>query len=229
MTIEKQFSKHANNYDNNNIIQRIVSKALVREIDFQAKNILELGCGSGQIFREISWQIDSYSAIDFSKHMCEIHPKVNNLEVKCLNFDSDEFENYLKNKKFDLILSSSAMQWSNDLPKLLNNLSKVSNSINCVLFTANTFKSIYKITKQNPSILSIEQIKKAFNKYKSEYEIFNYSLEFENKKDLFRYIKNSGVQGDIKLPYKQAKELYKKYNLNYLEFEVIFIKAKLND
>lgn len=227
MTISKQFSKYANQYDNNNIIQRIVSKALVREINFNATNILELGCGSGQIFREISWELDKYTAIDFSKKMCELHPKGNNIQTFCFDFDSVEFKTFLKNKKYDLILSSSALQWSKDLKKLLKHLSEVSSNINCVLFTSNTFKSIYEITKQKQSILSLEQIKEAFSSYKSDIEVFNYSLEFKNKKELFRYIKNSGVQGEIKLSYKQAKELYIKYNLNYLEFEVVFIKAKL--
>ena len=53
-----------------------------------------------------------------------------------------------------------------------------------------------------------------------------YKLEFENKKDLFDYIKKSGVSGgNDSLDFKDAKKLYKEYNLNYLEFEVIFVKT----
>jgi len=225
MTIENHFTKYANEYDNNNIIQRIVSKALVRDIKNNPKNILELGCGSGQIFREISWPIASYTAIDFSDSMCELHPKDKNIEVKCFDFDSGDFKEYLKNKKYDLIISSSALQWSKDLPRLLENLSKVSNNFQAVLFTSNTFKSIYEITKQEKQILSPEEIKNYFDLYDSEFEVLNYKLEFENKKEMFRYIKNSGVQGNASLNYKDAKNLYKKYDLNYLEFEVVFVKT----
>ena len=88
MSIETQFTKYAKDYDNYNIIQRIISKALVREITDKPQKILELGCGSGQIFREITWEFDSYKAIDFSHTMCEIHPKAPNLVVKCFDFDS---------------------------------------------------------------------------------------------------------------------------------------------
>jgi len=225
MTIENHFTKYANEYDDNNIIQRIVSKALVRDIKNNPKNILELGCGSGQIFREISWPIARYTAIDFSDSMCELHPKDKNIEVKCFDFDSGDFKEYLKNKKYDLIISSSALQWSKDLPRLLENLSKVSNNFQAVLFTSNTFKSIYEITKQEKQILSLDEIKNAFDLYDSEFEVFNYKLEFENKKEMFRYIKNSGVQGNASLNYKDAKNLYKKYDLNYLEFEVVFVKT----
>jgi malonyl-CoA O-methyltransferase len=42
---------------------------------------------------------------------------------------------------------------------------------------------------------------------------------------MFRYIKNSGVSGKSKLNFQQAKQLYKNYNFNYLEFEVIFIQG----
>jgi len=225
MTISKNFSNHANDYDNNNIIQRIVSKALVREIKNKPKNILELGCGSGQIFREILWPINKYKAIDFSQKMCDIHPKRNNIEIKCFDFDSDEFYSDIKDDYYDLIISSSAMQWSKDLGKLLKRLFCVSNKIDCVLFTSNTFKSIYEITKQKPAILSLDEIKNSFDNYNSTYEVFNYQIDFNSKKELFTYIKNSGVQGDIKLSYKEAKNLYKNYNKLYLEFEVIFIKS----
>jgi len=43
---------------------------------------------------------------------------------------------------------------------------------------------------------------------------------------MFRYIKKSGVSGGEKqLSYKQIKHLMKAYPLDYLEFEVLFIKA----
>jgi malonyl-CoA O-methyltransferase len=226
--VENEFSKYAKDYNNNNIIQQIIAKALVRDIKSKPSTILELGCGSGQIFKYIDWNIEKYTAIDFSSEMCKLHPKKENVEVFCFDFDSKEFEEFLKDKKFDMIISSSAMQWSNDLDKLVEKLSLTTNEINCVLFTSNTFKTIQNITKQNSPILDINTIKKSFSNHLScEFEVFNYNLEFENKKDIFEYIKKSGVEGGgDKLSFKDAKRLYKEYPLSYLEFEVIFIKAK---
>jgi len=225
--VNKLFSKYADEYNKYNIIQQIVSKALVRELSFEPKRILELGCGSGQIFKNINFDFEYYKAIDFSANMCDIHPKKKNLDVVCLDFDSEEFYNNIKNEKYDLVLSSSALQWSQNLPKIISSLKDRTNKINMVLFTANTFKTIFKINNKKSPILDIETIKNAFNKsFQCEYEVLNYKLEFNNKKDLFNYIKNSGVSGDSKpLSFKEAKNLYKNYNLNYLEFEVIFIKG----
>lgn len=226
MSVENQFSKHANDYGSYNIIQQIISKALVREMQSKPKKILELGCGSGQVFSNINRNVEYYKAIDFSQSMCDIHPRASNLEVKCFDFDSKEFFDDIKDQKFDIVLSSSAMQWSQNLSKLVYRLTTVSDIIHAVLFTSNTFKTIQDITGKQSPILDIETIKKSFLEHcECEFETFNYDLKFDSKKELFKYIKNSGVSGESNLTFKEAKELYRKYDKDYLEFEVIFVKA----
>lgn len=227
MSVENQFSKYANEYNNHNIIQQIAAKSLIRELKSKPKRVLELGCGSGQVYSCVDWEIEYYKAIDFSASMCRLHPKAKNIEVKCFDFDSDEFFEDTKNDNFDLVLSSSALQWSKDLSKIIKHLSSITKEINAVLFTSNTFKTIQKITNTISPILSEGVIKEAFSKYFScEFETILYKLEFDNKKDLFDYIKKSGVSGGSNaLDFSNAKKLYKEYDLNYLEFEVIFIKT----
>lgn len=227
MSVKNQFSKYAKDYKNHNIIQQIVAKSLVRELKTKPKRILELGCGSGQVYNHISWDLDFYKAIDFSASMCELHPRAKNVEIKCFDFDTVEFLNDIKNDTYDIVLSSSALQWSKDLSKIIKQLSLITKEINAVLFTSNTFKTIQNITKTKSPILDEQSIKEAFNKYfKCEFETIMYKLEFDNKKDLFDYIKKSGVSGaNESLDFKNAKKLYKEYNINYLEFEVIFVKT----
>ena len=227
MSIKNEFSKHANEYNNHNIIQQIIAKSLVRELKSKPSKILELGCGSGQVFSNITWPIDFYKAIDFSEEMCQLHPRNSNIEVKCFDFDTEEFLSEIRNESYDIVLSSSALQWSKDLGKIVKNLSLITNEINAVLFTSNTFKTIHKTINTKSPILEKSQIKKAFSDYfDCNFETIVYKLEFENKKDLFKYIKKSGVSGGSKsLDFKNAKKLYKEYKLNYLEFEVIFVKT----
>jgi len=227
LSIENEFSKHANEYNNHNIIQQIIAKSLVRELKSKPKKILELGCGSGQVYSHISWSVDFYKAIDFSKEMCLLHPRNSNIEVKCFDFDTEDFLDEIKNDFYDIVLSSSALQWSKDLNKIVKNLSLITNEINAVLFTSNTFKTIQSITNTKSPILEEKQIKEAFsNHFVCKFETIMYKLEFKNKKDLFNYIKKSGVSGGSNnLDFKNAKKLYKEYKLNYLEFEVIFVKT----
>ena len=227
MSVQNEFSKHANEYNTYNIIQQLVAKSIVRDIKNKPKRVLELGSGSGQIYKNISWDLDFYKAIDFSPSMCALHPKANNVIVKCFDFDSQEFIDSIKNDNYDLILSASALQWSKDLKKIVQTLSLISKEMNVALFTSNTFKTIQKLSNKKSPILDIDTIKEAFLQYcNCEFEVFNYNLEFDNKKDLFNYIKKSGVSGGAnKLSFKESKVLLKEYDLNYLEFEVIFIKA----
>lgn len=225
MSIKYEFSEHASKYDDNNIIQRIVSRALVREIENKPKRILEIGCGSGQVYRQIDWDVEHYQAVDFSNNMCRLHPKATNLDVKCLDFDSELFFKEIEGKKYDIVISSSAMQWSKNLPLLVQRLMETTDVFHGVLFSSNTFKGIYEITKKISPILSLESIKKAFDEYDVSYEVVNYKLEFNTKQELFAYIKNSGTKGDVSLSYKEARYLYKNYDLNYLDFEVVFIKT----
>ncbi len=149
--------------------------------------------------------------------MCELHPKGEKIKVECHDFDNISFHNSIKDEKFDIVISSSALQWSNDLGKILKRLTSITNEINVALFTSNTFKTIQDITKTKSPILTLEEIKTAFNKYCScEFEVYNYNLEFDNKKELFDYIKKSGVSGSSnKLSYKDSKLLLKEYDLNY--------------
>ena len=86
-----QFCKYATKYNSYNIIQQIVSKALIRDIKNKTKRILELGCGSGQVFKYINWDFEYYKAIDISQEMCKLHPKTNNVELFCFDFDSEDF------------------------------------------------------------------------------------------------------------------------------------------
>jgi len=224
--VNEQFSKHAKEYNHYNIIQQIVSKALVRELPFQPKRILELGCGSGQVFKNIDFDFDYYKAIDFSASMCDIHPREKNLEIVCLDFDSNEFIDNIKNDSYDMVLSSSALQWSQNLTRIAEHLAKITTNINLVLFTSNTFKTIFSLTEKKSPILDVDSIKQSFDSlFDCKYEILNYKLEFDSKKKLFDYIKNSGVSGGNKLTFTEAKQLYKNYTLNYLEFEVIFVKG----
>ncbi|MBD3841815.1 MAG: methyltransferase [Campylobacterales bacterium] len=226
--VNLEFSNHAPQYNQYNIIQQIVAKALVRELSFKPKTILELGCGSGQVFKNIDFEFDHYKAIDFSQKMCMIHPKHPKLAVKCLDFDSIEFINELNGSFYDVVLSSSALQWSKNLNGIIQKVSKITNNIEMVLFTNNTFKTLFSITNTRSPILDLVTIKDVFSRYfLCQFETIEYKIEFETKKELFDYIKNSGVgAGNKMLNFKQAKQLYKEYPHNYLEFEVVFIKGK---
>ena len=63
--------------------------------------------------------------------------------------------------------------------------------------------------------------------FDADYESVRYVLEFDSVRDMFRYIKRSGVSGGRRvLGYAQTRELMACYPIDYLEFEVLFITER---
>jgi malonyl-CoA O-methyltransferase len=97
------------------------------------------------------------------------------------------------------------------------------------LFTSGTFKTLHK-TASIPGLLpSAKEIIHTAKKYfDAEYQILNYKLDFPSVREMFIYIKKSGVSGSRNaLNFSQIKDLMKKYPLSYLEFEIVLIHEKL--
>ena len=225
MKISTEFSKFANEYNKNNIIQNKVADKLLSHLIYKPKNILDIGCGSGAICKRVDWKYDSFTGIDFAQGMLDIHPKSQYVNCVYGDFNDKNLINQFIDNKYDYILSASALQWANDLEDIFYQISKFNTNISLAIFTSNTFKTLHK-TASLDSILKdatfIDELQKKYFNCKSE--VVNYKLEFNSTRDMFRYIKQSGVSASRNvLGYKETKKLMEEYPLNYLEFEVIFI------
>ena len=227
MKISTEFSKYADSYSSYNVIQNKVIKHLLAKNSTKPKNILDLGCGSGSLVKKIDWKYKNFTGIDFAKGMLELHPKSKKIQCIYGDFNDNTLFESLKTYNYDFIFSASALQWANDLDNVFQNIKNLEAPISLAIFTSNTFKTINETAKIDSILKSTEYINELQKKYfNADFEIINYKLEFDNTKDMFRYIKKSGVSGSRNvLSYKQTKELIKNYPISYLEFEVIFITS----
>ena len=222
----KEFSKNSKYYNQHNIIQKEVAKYLIYKINSQPSSILDLGSGNGAIYSQIDWDIKRFVAVDRSQKMCDLHPRGENIEVICEDFDN---ESLFKNLGyFDLITASSSLQWSSDLDLALSFIAKQSNEVALAIFCDKTFKTIYKMSGKKSFLPNANQLIRVLNKYFDfKSELKEYRLEFEENLSKFRYIKKSGVSsGKRELGYTQTKKLIRDYPLSYLEFEVLFVWGK---
>jgi len=231
MKIVREFSRFADEYTKHNIIQSKVASHLIEMLSKNHyRKALDLGSGSGSIYEKLiksSIKIDDFIAFDFSKNMLDLHPSYPNISKICADFnDEKNFISYNDNE-FNLIISSSALQWSSDLDSIFASISHLSNEYYFSFFTSNTFKTLHKTASIESPIYSKEIILKALNKYfLYEFEVISYRLDFTSVHEMLRYIKRTGVSGGVgKLNYKEIKNLMKNYPLEYLEFEALFIKA----
>ena len=226
MKISSEFSKYATHYGNYNIIQNQVVDKLLSFVKSQPKKILDLGCGSGAVAQKIEWELEHFVGVDFAPGMLELHPKAKHIECIYGNFNDDMLFEQLQTYFFDYIISASALQWADDLDHVMKNIAALNTSVGLAIFTAGTFKTLNKTAGLSPLLRSRKEIKALQQKYfpDAAFEVVKYKLEFESVREMFRYIKKSGVSGSRRvLSYKETKKLMHEYPLNYLEFEVAFI------
>ncbi|SFZ97369.1 Biotin synthesis protein BioC [hydrothermal vent metagenome] len=230
----KEFSRFAHQYNNFNIVQAKVAKKLVSKLpNRDYSSILDIGCGSGAIYENLQSSnvtFDSLTVLDSSENMLAVHPDSSVITKVCENFNSENFLDALPKNSYDLILSSSALQWSEDLSFTLGKIATLSKNVHFAIFTSGTFKTLHKVANITSPIHTAEVIQEEILKHYADanFELHSYTLHFETVLDMFRYIKKSGVSsGEKKLSFKETKLLMKNYPLDYLEFEVLFVEAKM--
>lgn len=230
-TVIQEFSRFAHEYDTYKVIQAEVAKALVEQLPpSHYTTIIDIGCGSGEVYKNLvkhDLSFDQLLALDSSPEMLKIHPSSEKIKKICADFNKPgTFEN-LSFSPGNLLLSSSALQWSKDLDFTLSEISKKASPAYFAIFTSNTFKTLHETAQITSPIYPEAVLRETIEKYyDAAFEVKKYKLHFESVREMFNYIKKSGVSGGEKqLTYKQTKELMKHYPLEYLEFEVLFVKA----
>jgi len=228
MRVSSEFSKHALHYDLHNSIQNLVIEKLLSMVLTQPENILDLGCGSGALCKKIDWQYKHFTGVDFAPGMLELHPK--SKVIECINgdFNDEMLFQSLQSKKYDYIFSTSALQWAKNLENTFKHIENLKAPIALAIFTSNTFKTLNRTASLNSFLSSAEEVEQLQKKYfnLAKFEVVSYKLEFESVREMFVYIKRSGVSGSRNiLSFKETKRLMLEYPLSYLEFEVAFITS----
>lgn len=228
MKVSQEFSKYADRYGSYNVIQNQVVHKLLQGIKNKPQYILDLGCGEGAVCKAIDWKYKSFIGVDFAPRMLELHPKSKKIECIYGDFNNPALFENLITYRFDYIISASALQWADDLESVFKNIQALNTPFSFAIFTANTFKTVFETASIKPLLRSSDEIDRLQKKYfDANFEVVEYKLEFENTRDIFRYIKQSGVSGSRRvLNYKSMKKLMQEYPVNFLEFEVVFIHSR---
>lgn len=236
MNIKREFSKHAHSYQKFNQIQTEVAKTVVSTLTCKEMagckptKILDLGCGSGTLYKLIDWKIEKFVGVDFSSPMLALHPKSKTVTCKLGDFNDAALFAALKKEDFECIVSASALQWADDLEKVLRNIANLSLPFSLAIFSAGTFATLHATAGINSIIPSYEMLKELSQKclHVNAQKVL-YQLEFDNTREMFAYIKKSGVSAHRNLlTYKATKKLMQEYPLHYLEFEVVYINSFSN-
>ena len=223
MTPHLQFRRHAESYERYNIVQTQVAQALVEKIPGPFEGIVDLGCGSGGFFRAYKYPYANYLAIDIAPEMLARHPDGEGIEKWVGDFDDPVLFDALAEREFDLLVSSSALQWAKDLDWTLACIASLGRPVALAIFTDGTFRSLREVTGSTSPIRSREATEELLRRhFDVEIDILRYELYFDDTLAMLRYIKRSGVSGGRRLlDYAGTKKLLADYPLSYLEFEVV--------
>lgn len=157
--VEHNFSKHPEKYNNIAETQKKtaakVAETVVQHLtdpDPDLK-ILEIGCGTGFLTRELMQRFPEadFAVTDISPAMLSFC-KANMPPVNSANFAVCDITSETPEGKFDLITSSLAFQWIEDMPGLMNKLYNLLNPGGLLVFstlTEGTFADIAEIFKNH--------------------------------------------------------------------------------
>ena len=157
--IQKNFSAAASNYDDNAVIQHIAAKKLIElAVPFVKWDsvILDVGSGSGLLAQEITnvnWDFEQKNLqlveCDISEAMLQLSAtrSLESLNRSFLNADAINLnaKHYDFSNHFDLIISSFALQWIEDLPKLFEIFSAIAKPKAMMILAIPTYESLQEL------------------------------------------------------------------------------------
>ena len=225
MKIKFQFSNYANSYDKYSTIQTRAVNKLLTDTEHHPHNILDLGCGTGRLYKSISWPVEHFLAVDFSEKMLAVHPRANTVECITGDFNDPRLFDHLANYPIDRVFAASSLQWATNLEATFANIKRLNASVSLAIFTANTFRTLFSTADIQPILRPVEEVSALARQYfNGRCETVHYTLSFNCTLDMLRYIQRSGVSVSRNiLNYRRTKDLIKDYPLDHLEFEVLYI------
>ena len=195
--IQSRFEKCLKTYDENAIVQKIMAKNIAEMLDnFHCNNILEIGCGTGLLTKEIVKKIEykTFKALDIVTS-CESFIKQIDEQIIFLPADIESF--ILQNDiKYDLIISNASLQWVNNLEEVINNLVlKLTENGTFVftLFGKNNYKEISSTLNKSLNYYSKEDLETILKQYNYQISEETHQIEFSTPIEILKHMKYTGV------------------------------------
>ena len=135
-------------------------------------NILDIGCGTGQLIKDINNEIEvvNYLGIDVSKNKIKEAQKAN----KKLKFKTIPIEKFNSKEKFDIVICTHAFPYFPDKENVIKKIHDITNKNATIIIansSTNSLKDLLinfflKATTSKASYLSIDKMKELFKKSK---------------------------------------------------------------
>jgi len=153
--IAAAFHQRAADYDRHIAVQKRVVENLVRDLHSHQEllpgNILDVGSGTGSLLSRLSsiWPEASLCGVDLAYNMCL--RSAARLGDACLLVNGDAGRLPFRPGIFDLVVSTSALQWTADLSQALHELRRVmmpGASLSIAFFCEGTLSELHRCIRE---------------------------------------------------------------------------------
>ena len=205
--LQRRFSAASKTYDNHAIVQQQMARKLVSlalpEISTPCENILEIGCGTGLLTREIVKHI-SFSNYIANDLVNEVEPVIHSIISKqqqtSFEFIQGDAQQLSITNKQDMIWSGATIQWIRNLDQFFEHTSSLLKSDGYFAlssFGTNNFIEIKALTGKGIEYLSKQDV---IMKASKHYKIINKhcwynKLWFNTPLEVLKHMRNTGVNG----------------------------------
>lgn len=235
--IRHSFSTKSQSYAKNCALQNEVAKILLAFCDeflCDSQKIIDLGAGSGNVAKNLSQflsrdsrQIAQFVALDFAPQMLSLHPRIlpHLGRIECIECDFERFD--FSRESFELILSSSALQWAKDLNRFAQIVRESSaKKFAFAIFTSESLGDLHAFLGTDSPLRSANKVRAIFGKYfKVQSFLKRFEVHFPTSEAFLDYLKKSALLGGGNLNFSQKKQLKCDLPLKCANFEVIFLKG----
>lgn len=200
--VKESFSKSADSYHCNSYVQKQICcklmEMLLVNVDEELNRVLEIGCGSGNLTKLILQQYPNCGGV--INDLCDrwksrIEPLIVERDFSMVWEDAESIS---FDGEYDLIASSSAIQWFNKPDLFLANCYDTLRSGGYMListFGSDNLKEIRELTGVGLEYYSLDKLCSSIPKdaILLEYNQIEIVLEFDSPLDVLKHLKQTGV------------------------------------
>lgn len=223
-----RFAQAGQSYTEHAVVQKQITQHLFDLIEKYCpelfskhlENVLEIGCGSGNLTHLLIKKIQINYLI-----LNDLYPEIQQhfLNYQNLDYLIGDIEQLKFPQDLDLVASSSALQWINDLDGVLKKIHHSLNSQGFLCFSTfgqQNLKQIKSLTGQGLEYLSLENIQEKLQQH--GFEILHISeqtqvLSFEHPKQILQHLKATGVTATAS-NFRWTKHSLQDFYSNYQQF-----------
>lgn len=248
--IALSFSNAANTYDQHAQLQRDVCDQLLNQFDLkEPQSILDIGCGTGFGVKQLNAKFKTQKNVDI--HAIDLAPKMVEYakqHAPFAKYQCADAENLpFVDNQFDLIISSLALQWLEDIDQVLSEISRCLKKEGQAFIATLGEKTLFELKQawqsvdKNTHVNVFHNIqmwrKSALNlglklEIKEEQRVLQYKTVIDLAKDLkgigahnVNQKKNTGLTGKSKFKDMQKSyELFRKNNTLPATYQVIYLR-----